>query len=139
MSFWNVEDLNPSTLFYFPEMEGQYVALRVASDSDNKELFKKAGIKFVKKQLHNKVDRKIELISDVDDDDNKRQKYNEELWDFVITDWKLLDQNAEEIPCTKENKILFMSKSPKFATFVGEKLEELRESFVDKKVSEIKN
>jgi len=45
---------------------------------------------------------------------------NELFWDRVITDWSgLYDGKGSEIPCTKENKLLLMMRSIKFAKFVG--------------------
>lgn len=54
---------------------------------------------------------------------------NELFWDRVIVDWSgLYDGKGSEIPCTKENKLLLMMRSIKFAKFVGECLKELSDS-----------
>lgn len=51
---------------------------------------------------------------------------NELLWDFVIVDWSgMVDAEGEAIPCTKENKILLMGKSIRFAGYVADCLDKL--------------
>jgi hypothetical protein len=53
---------------------------------------------------------------------------NELFWDKVIVSWEnFLDGKGVSIPCTKENKILLMSRSAKFAKFVGECLKQIAE------------
>lgn len=136
---WDLSNPNPGTRFDLPGNEGEFVELKALSDEENREVFKLSGIKFVKKQLHNKVDRKIEIVRDLDDDDEKQKKYSDEVNDRCIVDWLLFDPDGNKIPCTRENKITLMTKSPKFAAFVSEKLEELRASLSGKKEVELKN
>ena len=53
---------------------------------------------------------------------------NELFWDAVIVSWeKLFDGKGNEIPCTKENKILLMSRSAKFAKVVADGLKIMAE------------
>lgn len=53
---------------------------------------------------------------------------NELFWDHVIVSWEnLFDAKEKPIPCTKENKVLLMSRSMKFAKFVGESIKALAE------------
>ncbi|MFH2075982.1 MAG: hypothetical protein ABIJ57_11665, partial [Pseudomonadota bacterium] len=48
--------------------------------------------------------------------------------DRVIISWEnLFDVKEKPIPCTKENKILLMSRSLKFAKFIGDSLKNLAE------------
>lgn len=142
---WDIENdkaLNPTTRFFFEtpeEEESEYVDLRIASDQENKEIFKKAGVKFEKKLVYNKQDRQMQYLRDLDVSDEKQDKFNEEVWDFSIVDWNLITPNGDKIPCTRENKTKLMRKSPKFASFVGDCLEELRNSVKGKKESELKN
>ena len=53
---------------------------------------------------------------------------NELFWDQVIVSWEnFFDSKGSPIPCTKENKILLMSRSVKFAKFVGDCLKQMAE------------
>lgn len=53
---------------------------------------------------------------------------NELFWDAVILNWeKFFDVNGKEIPCTKENKILLVSRSARFVKFVNDCLQTLDE------------
>lgn len=53
---------------------------------------------------------------------------NELFWDAVVVAWEnLLDAKMATIPCTKENKILLMSRSARFAKFVADSLKTLSE------------
>ena len=63
---------------------------------------------------------------------------NELFWDYCIMSWEnLFDSNEKEIPCTKENKILLMTRSPQFAKFISESLEILSEDEINQaKVAE---
>ena len=56
---------------------------------------------------------------------------NELFWDHCILSWKyLFDSKEVEIPCTKENKVLLMTKSAQFAKFISDSLETLNEDEV---------
>jgi len=51
---------------------------------------------------------------------------NELFWDYCIMSWEnLFDLKEKEIPCTKENKILLMTRSAQFAKFISDSLETL--------------
>lgn len=141
MSFaWDVENLNPTTRFNFPEDESQWVELRLASDQDNKEIFQRAGIKlFEKKLVYNSKERQMQWVQGTPTDEAQQTRFSEEIWDFSIVNWKLLNKEGEEIPCTRENKIMFMRRSPKFASWVGDCLEIMREGLSVAKHEEIKN
>jgi len=53
---------------------------------------------------------------------------NELFWDYCIVAWeKFIDGKGNEIPCTKENKILLMMRSQKFVRFVSDCLKKLTE------------
>ena len=52
-------------------------------------------------------------------EDVDRDLENEMFWETVIVDWeKFFDKNGQPIPCTKENKIILMSRSSKFVKLV---------------------
>jgi len=45
---------------------------------------------------------------------------------LVIISWEnFYDSKEKEIPCTKENKVLLMTRSPQFAKFIADSLETL--------------
>ena len=53
---------------------------------------------------------------------------NELFWEQIIIAWEnLFDGKGNEIPCTKENKILLMTRSVKFARFISDSLKTLAE------------
>ena len=65
---------------------------------------------------------------------------NELYWDAVIVGWEnFTDKNGKEIPCTKENKVLLMSRSKKFLEFVVESLKTLSEDEAAQQEIERKN
>ena len=54
---------------------------------------------------------------------------NELFWDHCILAWEnLYDSKEVEIPCTKENKVLLMTKSAQFAKFISDSLETLNKA-----------
>ena len=54
---------------------------------------------------------------------------NELFWDYCIISWEnLFDSKEKEIPCTKDNKVLLMTKSVMFARFISDSLQILAES-----------
>ena len=54
---------------------------------------------------------------------------NELFWDYCIVSWEnLFDSKEKEIPCTKDNKVLLMTKSVMFAKFISDSLQILTES-----------
>ena len=58
-----------------------------------------------------------------DDDPDLR---NELFWDHCIVTWEnLFDSKEKAIPCTKENKMLLMTRSSKFLKFITISLETL--------------
>jgi hypothetical protein len=54
---------------------------------------------------------------------------NELFWDHIIMTWEnFIDGQGKEIPCTKENKLLLMTRSAKFSKFVADSLKMLSDS-----------
>ncbi len=53
---------------------------------------------------------------------------NELFWDAVIIAWEnLSDKNGKPIPCTKENKVLLMTRSAMFVKFITDSLKAVSE------------
>jgi hypothetical protein len=134
---WNLENLNPATRFYYYEdgkKTKEWVELRLASDDDNKKFFNTIGVREKIEKIFNPKTRQMERMTYFDTSDEQRDLFNEEVWDFSISDWGLFSTEKDEsnklkpIPCTRENKIKFMRSSPKFANWVAKCLENLREA-----------
>lgn len=80
----NFNDPNPGTWFNLDEDTA--ICIRVANERFTKEL------------------EKI-----------PKDKKDAETWDYCIVDWKnLLDEDGQEISCTRENKIKLMTESVDF-------------------------
>ena len=117
MTVFNLEE-KPGAWF---ELEGGgRVQLRSISADDWKVIRKQT----VKREVDFKrIDGKAERFEfeKVNDD-----LQNELFWDHVIQSWEnFIDSKGEKIPCTKENKILLMSRSAKFVKFVSECLKQM--------------
>ena len=114
---FNLDNLNPGAFFPF-EGDGDEggVTIRLANGKIIAEIDKKCtkkSVKYYRGQRHEVVDDNEELRSQM-------------LWEYVIVDWKgLEDQEGNQIPCTKENKIKLMQGSVKFSSFIGSCVEQL--------------
>jgi hypothetical protein len=117
-----VFDLEESKGVWFELEGGGRVQLRSLSISDWKDIRKKTVTKKIEyKRVEGKAERFV--AEDVNND-----LENELFWDAVIVAWEnLYDVKGKEIPCTKENKIMLMEKSKKFAAFIAESLNTLTE------------
>jgi hypothetical protein len=139
---------NPATRFYLIE-DGKetdtWISLKLASEEDNKRFFNAIGVKEKVEKIFNPKTRQMERMTFFDHSEEQRDRFNEEIWDFSIDGWNLFSPEKDEfgknkfIPCTKENKIKLMRTSPRFATWVANCLEKLRESLEDYGVEERKN
>lgn len=123
---------NPFTKFFFDEDDHDkgWVDLRTLSVSEIKKIRKAT----VKKKFEFKRSQRYE-VEDVN------EKLRDELtWNYCIGEWNnVLDEEGNERPNTKEQKLELMHGSPAFAAFVGQKLEELGELQEQLKEAEEKN
>lgn len=118
----DTENLNPGVFFPFAEEEDNDdpggITIRLA----NGEVLDTINKKCTKKRVEFRRGQRFEVI----DEDDKRR--SELLWDYVIIDWKGLDDmEGKPIPCTKDNKISLMRGSVRVAAFVGNCIEKLTE------------
>ena len=114
---FDLQELNPGTFFDFGE-DGGRISLRLCAGDDLRDIQKAT----VKKRVEFKNGQRYEV------EDVNEALRGEMLWDFSIVNWeKFFDAQGKEIPCTRENKILLMGKSPRFANFVASCLQELRD------------
>lgn len=116
----DTENLNPGVFFPFTEEEDDDdpggITIRLA----NGEVLDAINKKCTKKRVEFRRGQRFEVI----DEDDKRR--SELLWDYVIIDWKGLDDmDGNPIPCTKDSKISLMRRSVRVAAFVGNCIEKL--------------
>ena len=125
----NLKNMNPGTWFGFDEGGGE-ICLRVCPRAEIARIRKAA----VKKKVDYRRGQRFEY------EDTDEVKYDEMLWTYCITDWReLIDEDDNEILCTNENKVLLMSHSVAFASFVGEKLIELTDLAISREASAEEN
>lgn len=120
-----VIDLDAKPAKWF-EMEG---GGRVQLQTVSADAFKAIQKQTVKK----KVDfKKIEgTPARLEYDEVNTDLQNELFWDAVIVGWEnLFDKGKKPIPCTKENKVLLMTRSAMFTKFVADSLKALSEDEV---------
>jgi hypothetical protein len=146
--FFDLNTPNPPTTFYYWE-NGQeteaWISLRLASEEDNRRFFNAIGVKEKVEKIFNPKTRQMERMTYFDHTEPQRDAFNDEIWDFSIVDWNILSSDKDEdgkpitIPCMRENKIKLMRTSPKFASWVANCLERLRENLEQSGVEERKN
>jgi hypothetical protein len=109
---FDLTDLNPAVKFDnpFDPQKKEWIMLRLASDDDNKTFFDTVGVKEKVYWKTNPQTRSMQRVKDFDPTPAERDMFNEEVWDFSITDWLLYDNQGEEIPCTRANKCTLMRK-----------------------------
>lgn len=121
MTVFNVNGDRPAVWF---DLEG---GGRVQLRTMTADVLKAIRAQSVKKRTeYKRVEGKAERfeVEEVNDD-----LQNELFWDHVIVGWEnFFDGQGAAIPCTKENKVLLMSRSARFATVVGESLRTLNEA-----------
>ena len=117
---FDLENLNPAIKWYLDDDDKSQgsVTLRALSRDDVMENLKKHTKKTT--EIHRGMQVVKEEISEESDYDS---------WDKSIVEWELFDKNNNPIPCTRDNKVLLMGKSPWFQNFVAERLERMRKEF----------
>ena len=127
-------DLEDSPGVWFDLEGGGRVQIRTMTAGAMKAIRKVAVKKHVEyKRIEGKAER-FE-VEDVNED-----LHSELFWDHVLVGWEnLCDAKGNAIPCTTGAKILLVSKSVKFAAFVGECLKTLNESEAQEAEANAKN
>jgi hypothetical protein len=131
MTIIDTEEITPR----FFEMEGGgRVQLRTISVADFKSIQKQTVRKKVDYKKVDGTPGRFEF------EEVNQDLQNELYWDSVIIGWEnLSDRNGKEIPCTKENKVLLMTRSKKFLDFVVESLKTLSADEADAQEQSQKN
>ena len=131
---FDLKNLNPGAKFYWDESTDEWVVFRVMADADLRRLKNKCAKERVEYRRVGKGPVQRFEYLEIDED-----AMSEEINDFCIVDWHLLDTDGNEIPCTRENKCLLMDYDPKFSTWAAECLEKIREDEEKKRREEEKN
>lgn len=115
-----VFDLDDKPGTWFDMEGGGRVQLRALSAEDLKAI----RARTVTRQAQiAKVDKVLERVTWEETDEELQNRL---FWDRCIVAWEqFVDGKGEPIACTTDNKALLMTRSAKFARFVGEKLKEL--------------
>jgi len=115
---FDLENLNPGVWVYFdddPQNGG--IKVRHLSGEALNDIEKKT----TKKKFEFQRGRRVET-SEIDN-----QLRSDLTVDYCLLDWLIFDKDGEEIPCTKENKLTLINKSPKFMRFYSAALEQVSE------------
>jgi len=113
------------TVFDIEEKEGVWFDMEGGGRVQLRTLSYDALKKITKQCTKKKVDfKKVEgtpgRFEYIETDDDLQ---NELFWDHCIVAWEnLFDAKGNEIPCTRENKVLLMVRVEKFAKFVADSL-----------------
>ena len=131
MTTFDIEE-KPAVWF---EMEGGgRIQLRTLTSIDMKEIRKKTT---KRKVDYKRIEGKAERF-DVEEVDKDLE--NELFWDRVIVAWEnLFDSKERPIECTRENKVLLMSRSMKFVQFITESMDQIAKDETAKEEDAEKN
>ena len=114
---FDLSNLNPGVWFQFKDDKAQ-VCLRTLSTEDSQKIKEQCS----KKRYEYRNEKQF-VIEDVNE-----KIMLELIWDICIVDWKeIYDAEDKPIPCTKEMKILLMSRCIEFAEFVIKHLGKVKE------------
>jgi len=122
---FSLKDPNPGIWFKFDEEDPQSgeIAIRAVNQAKRKEIQSKT----VKRKVEYKHGQRFEY-HDTDDD-----VFSELLWDYVIADWKgLEDDDGKPIECTRDNKLFLMLNNVGFAAFVAQCMEKVNDGLEDR-------
>lgn len=133
-NMFDLKNLNPSARFYLSDDEKEWVELKTLADAELREIRKRVAQKKAEyKNVGRTGAQRFEYV-DVND-----ELLADEITDRCITTWYLLDTEGNEIPCTRENKLLLTGQSPEFSTFISDSLEKLKKDKEEKVKEEEKN
>ena len=132
---FDLSNLNKGARFFWDKGEkDEWVELRALPIDELKKIRKQC----VKKGIEYK-NNKRGVINRIEFEETNEDLFNELMWDYVITAWRVVDPKGKEIPCTKANKLALMGGSIEFAKWVTESLEKLNEDGATIQEAEAKN
>ena len=139
---FDLKNLNPTARFYWGSGKKEWVELR------------NIPIGVLDKIRKETISRNVEYYRPEDLDEKDRQNFrpfryevkkvnedllNELLWDYQIVNWNITDPDGNEIPCTKENKLLLMGNSAEFADWIVRCLNQMASDEIKRKEKSEKN
>jgi hypothetical protein len=117
--FKSVLKENGETEYFPPEEDAGKVCIRNCTPEIIEKIHAETRKKVSELALNPKT-RSMERVIYYDQTPEQEKKEREMIWDFVIQGWEgILDKEGKDIPCTVENKMKLMTRSPQFARFVG--------------------
>lgn len=117
---FNLKELNPTAKFYCNKKE--WVELRNIPPSEIRNMRRECRteeVEYYQPEGYEGQPYRYE-VAKVDDD-----KLFDMMWDYQIVNWYIVDADNNEIPCTKENKLIMMTESVDFADFIVQSLNKL--------------
>lgn len=137
---WNLDNLNPSTKFYWGDKkENEWVALRVVDDEAMKTIRASVGIKNKQKYVPNTLTKTMEAKFELENSEETIAKLTDAMICYQIENWNLKTPDGKLIPSTDENKLKLFYGSPKFSKWVNSNLEKLQKELNEIGEAEIKN
>ena len=113
---FDISNLNPPARFYYPgTKKAEWVELRNIPIAELRKM-RKATVERISEYYQPNDSKEQPFRYEVEKLDE--DKFNEMLWDYQIVNWKIIDPNGKDIPCTLENKLLMMGHSSEFAEWV---------------------
>ena len=117
---FDLSNLNPAAKFHWNKKE--WVELRNIPIAELRNIRKKTITKKIEYYRPDESDIKPFRY---EDESLNEDKLDELLWDYQIVNWKIVDPDGKDIPCTLENKLLLMGNSTEFAEWVIDCLRQL--------------
>jgi hypothetical protein len=134
---FDINNLNPTAKFYWPgSRKKEWVELRNIPTAQLRKMRKET----VRQEIeYHRPDNSSEKpfryeVDKVDDD-----KLFDAMWDYQIVNWRIVDLDGNEIPCTTENKLLMVGNSKEFADWIVKCLNQLAIDEIKKKEKSEKN
>jgi hypothetical protein len=118
------EELNPGATFDFEIDKKGKVISWVKIRAYSNEILAEIRRECVSVKTEYKQAKKFGQLQRIEYTESNDDAIKEKLWDYVIMDWGgFEDKTKNPVPCTRENKVKFMSKWPAFSAWVDKCLE----------------
>lgn len=119
---FDLKNLHPPARFYWDGDKTEWIELTTLTPKELTELRKKCTEAKVEYYLpEGAKGQPFRYEYHVSND----ELYNEMFWDARIANWNFCQPDGNQIPCTKENKLLLLGGSTEFAAWVMRCLEKL--------------
>lgn len=137
----DLQNLNIGKRFFWPESGDaeEWVEFRLVPDEVNREFFKQIGIKPSRQVVFDNKSRQAQIVKDFELNDKQQEQFFELTWDYSISKWYFVTPDGDEIPCTKENKMLLMKNEPRFSVWANQCVDSMKDALQDVSKSAEKN